>query len=93
MKINGTSYNIDLMKLKDGWNTVGFCKLNGRSRCDIQFLRSPSGSVFVDAVQLDYVGYDLHYTEFSDEMVKLWTLNGMIAEDTGLHGINGSAYQ
>ena len=92
MKINGTSYNIDLTKLKDGWNTVGFCKLNGRSRCDIQFLRSPSGSVFVDAVQLDYVGYDLHYTEFSDEMVKLWTLNGMIAEDTGLHGINGSAY-
>lgn len=92
MKINGASYSIDLTKLKDGWNTVGFCKLNGRSRCDIQFLRSPNGPVFVDAVQLDYVGYDLHYTEFSDEMVKLWTLNSMIAGDTGLSGTNGSAY-
>ena len=92
MKINGASFSIDLTKLKDGWNTVGFCKLNGRSRCDIQFLRSPNGPVFVDAVQLDYVGYDLHYTEFSDEMVKLWTRDGMTVDSSGLSGANGSAY-
>lgn len=91
--IDDSSYSIDLSTLKDGYNTVAFCSLEEGNEHTLEFLRSQDADVFLDAVRLEYVGYSLYYTEFSDESVNSWTLeDGWTLEENALKGTQNTAY-
>ena len=93
VQIDNQSYTVDLTSLQDGYNTVAFCALEEGAEHTIEFLRSQDASVFLDAVSLEYVGYSLYYTEFSDESADRWILDeGWSISDNTLTGNQGSAF-
>ena len=93
VQIDNDSYTVDLTSLKDGYNTVAFCALEQGEEHTIQFMRSQDEAVFLDAVSLEYVGYSLYYTEFSDESADSWILDeGWSITDNTLIGNQGSAF-
>ena len=93
VQLDDSSYTIDLTTLKDGYNTVAFCSLENSGEHTLEFLRSQDAEVFLDAVRLEYVGYSLYYTEFSDESVNNWIFEeGWRSEDGVLSGTQNAAY-
>lgn len=88
--IGKNTFSIDLTSLADGWNTVAFCKIDSSSPITVTLSRSSDALAFVDAVELEYVGYDLYYTEFENGSEKDWNVEGLTL-DGKLYGNNGKA--
>lgn len=90
LTIDTRVYNVDLTSLEDGWNTVAFCKLDPSSPNVISVARSTGGSAFIDAIEFEYVGYDMYYTEFESGFEKDWSVEGFTANGS-LAGNSGKA--
>lgn len=93
IKLDSTTYTVDLTKLADGWNTIAFCNFKSGIEHTLSIPRSVAGPAFVDALRFEYVGYDLYYTDFADASADDWTLEGDFSvTEKNLSGTSGSAY-
>lgn len=88
--VGSAEYSVNLTKLSDGWNTVAICKLSSAASNTVKVARSTGGDAFIDAIEFEYVGYDLYYTEFENGSEKDWKVEGLTL-DGKLYGNNGKA--
>lgn len=90
--IDGQDFSVNPKSLEEGDNPVGICSLEPMKQHRISLQGGEGAEALAGNIRLEYIGYDLYYSDLNDGFEKYWTVSGGMEMAGGsLSGSGGMA--